>query len=100
MFALGASWLAVGATAHEYSVEGWFKIESGRKFSTRPAEVDGWFTVVVKDCNWTIRSKRSDLENDYDEDGYDGEHVYSLSSMETWVKKRIEKGMRVGANWA
>lgn len=96
--AFGAGWLAVAAAAHEYSVGGRFKIESGRKFGTRPAEVDGWFTVMVKECEWTIRSKRTDLESDYEEDGYDGEHVYSLTSMETWVRKRIEKGVRVGAN--
>jgi hypothetical protein len=86
--------------AAELAVEGSFKLHIARKLSNHPSDIEGSFSVNWKDCQWIIRSKRSDQPTDYEEDGYDGKYVYSLTSIETWIRTRSEKGMRVGVNTA
>jgi len=90
----------VSSQATEISVSGSFKIHVARKISNHPSDIDGSFTVNWKDCQWIVRSTRSDQKVDYEEDGCDGKNVYSLISMEKWIKSRSERGMQVGANTA
>lgn len=98
-----AATVRVSGNQHDdrgYEISGIVSITFARAPSTRPSEVTCAFRVNWKQCHWLIRTKRSDETHDYDEVGYDGSYVYSIASMEEWVKQRREKGLPVGNNIA
>jgi hypothetical protein len=89
--------LSVEGAPAELSVTGSFTIDVSHALPNH-SHIDGTFTVSCKDRQWLIRSKRSDQTTDYEEDGYDGRYVYSLTSMEAWAKNRKDTGQEIGAN--
>jgi hypothetical protein len=92
--------LSAGVEAAELSVSGSFSVHVARAVANPHSDFDGSFSVNCSDRQWIIRSKRSDQATDYEEDGCDGKCVYSLTSLESWIKNRSAKGMKAGANSA
>ena len=80
------------AEAAGFAVNGSFTIQHTRDMRGRPTKVEGPFSIKCRDCQWLIRSRRSDQTTDYEEDGCDGTNVYSL----TWFASS-SRGFNSGA---
>ena len=83
-----------------FAVSGTFSIEVTRPIQGRPKEIFGVFSVVYRDGKWLIRSKRFDEVHDYNETGFDGQSVYSISCFKTWAEENQKQGITVGVNIA
>ena len=84
--------------AADFAVHGTFKMVIPQGVVARSNECVGYFSATIQENKWSIRTKRTDEDDDYFEDVCDGTNVYSVSSMESWVRKRQEKGLKVGVN--
>ncbi|MBE0541118.1 MAG: hypothetical protein IH623_07015 [Verrucomicrobia bacterium] len=85
------------SSAQEYTVEGVASFECIRA----PDEPAVFFRLTVSGCKWYIRMTWPDnLSWDYVDASFDGENLYYLSCMETWVNNQRLKGEKVGDNIA
>src|SRR6516162_6484503 len=94
---------ALRCGAYEYTAKGTFTVEITHLSKRHPMAaggIKGYFSVHVNDCKWLIRSTRSDEKIDYNQDGYDGKLIYSLSSLESFVRDQRARGVPVAENVA